>query len=125
MKAYAINLCIVLAAVFAPAKGMLISALCLIAVDLITGIMAAKKQGTPVTSAGLRRTVSKLLVYEIAIALAYIAQHYLMNDMVPAASIVSGFVGITELTSCYENMNTIGGNDLLKKVIDKLGSSNQ
>lgn len=125
MKQLAVNAGLAILAVFAPIQGMLVTALVLIVVDLITGVMAARKQGTPITSAGFRRTASKLLVYEIAIAIAYLAQHYLMNDAIPAASIVSGFVGLTELTSCMENLNTLSGANLLKTVIDKLGSQNQ
>lgn len=125
MKSFLVNAGLTIAAIFAPAKEMMLTALVLILVDLVTGVMASRKEGSKITSAGFRRTVSKLLVYESAIALAFLAQHYLMNDTIPAASIVSGFVGLTELTSCLENINILGGNDMLKSIIKKLGSANQ
>lgn len=118
-------LCIAVIAVFAPAKAMILSSLALIVVDLITGIMASRKQQIPITSAGIRRTVSKLFVYEAAILLAFLAQQYLLGEVIPAASIVSGIIGITELTSCLENINIISGQNLLKSIIDKLGSVNK
>jgi len=111
-------------AVFAPAKAMIISSLALVLMDLVTGILAARKQNIPITSAGLRNTVSKLFIYEIAIMLGFLTQHYLMDDVIPCANIIAGMVGITELTSCLENLNTIGGNNILKAIIDKLGSQN-
>lgn len=125
MKDLTIKLGIALAAVFAPAKGMLLTALALIIMDLVLGVWASKKQSIPITSAAFGRTVTKLLVYEVAIALAFLAQHYLMNDVIPAASIVASFVGMTELMSCMENLNIIGGGDLLRSILDKLGSQNK
>lgn len=111
-------------AVFAPAQAMILTALALVVMDLITGVLAAKKQNIPITSAGLRRTISKLFIYEIAIMLGFLTQTYLTGDHVPVASIISGFIGLTELTSCLENLNTMSGNDLLKAILDKIGSKN-
>lgn len=125
MKGTALKLLVVLASVFAPAGPMLGTALALILIDLVTGVIAAKKQGLPITSAGIGRSVVKLLVYESAIALAFLVQKYMTGDAVPAASIVSGLVGMTELLSCLENINIISGGDLLKSIIAKLGSKNQ
>lgn len=125
MKQYIINLLLSVVAVFAPAKAMILSSGALIMFDLITGIMASRKQGIPITSSGLRRTVSKMLVYEISIILAFITQKYLTGDSVPVANIAAGFVGITELVSCMENLNVLSGNNLLKVLLDKLGSVNQ
>lgn len=112
-------------AVFAPAKEMIFTSLVLITVDLITGILAARKEGTPITSAGLRRTIVKLAVYEGAIILGYLTQRYLTTDAVPVANIIAGFVGITELTSCMENLNKISDGKILKVLLEKLGSINQ
>ena len=121
IKAFAIAII----AVFAPAKAMILSSMALIFVDLVTGVWASKKQNIPITSAGLRQTISKLVIYEVAILLAFLAQQYLLDNSIQAASIVSGMIGITELTSCLENLNIIGGNNLLQSIITKLGSSNQ
>lgn len=112
-------------AIFAPAQSMILSALALITLDLITGILAARKQGMPITSAGLRRTITKLCVYESAILIGFLAQQYLTGPSVPVANIIAGFVGITECLSCLENINIIGDGDLLKKLLEKLNSKNQ
>ena len=112
-------------AIFAPAQEMILSVLGLIAVDMITGIIAARKRGEAIDSAGLRRSISKLFVYEVALMAAFIAQHYLMKDTVQIASIIAGYVGLTETVSILENLNSIQGGDLLKKIIDQIGSKNQ
>lgn len=117
-------LAISIIAVFAPAKAMILTSLALVLVDLVTGVLAARKQGQPITSAGLRRTISKLFIYEIAILLGFLTQHYLTGDIIPVSNIIAGFVGLTELTSCLENLNTIGGGQILKAVLNKIGSVN-
>lgn len=124
MKTAAIKLIIVVLSIFAPVKGIMISAMVLILCDLVTGVMAAKKQGHPINSSGFQRTLVKLMVYETAIALGFIAQHYLMGDILPICNIIGSYVGLTELTSAYENINTISGGNLLKQVLQTLNSKN-
>ena len=111
-------------AVFAPIKGMLISSLVLIAADLITGIIAAKKRGESINSSGFRRTVVKVFVYQASIMLAYLAQHFMMSDAIPVTNMIASFVGLTELTSVLENLNSISGGNLLKQILEKLNSVN-
>ncbi len=124
MRDMLIKLAITLASIFAPVKGIMISALVLILCDLVTGVWAAKKRGEHITSAGFQRTLVKLLVYEVAIALGFIAQHYLMNDLIPVCNIIGSYVGLTELTSAYENIDGIAGGGLLKKILENLNSKN-
>lgn len=111
--------------IFAPIKTIMIVVLILILSDLVTGIMAAIKRKEPITSAALRRTVSKILAYELAIALGFVAQTYLMDGSIDVTKILSSLVGLVELKSCLENLNEVSGTDLLKSLIDKLGSTNQ
>jgi len=120
MKDFAVKAGLAILVVFAPVKGMLIAALFLIIMDAITGIWASLKRKENFTSTKFKRSVVKILIYEIAIAVAYIAQHYLMNDTIPAANIVAGFIGITELQSVLENLNSISGKNLLKEAISKI-----
>lgn len=124
MKDKLIALGLSIVAVFAPIQAMIITTGVLIGADLIVGIWAASKQGHPITSAGIRRTVTKMFIYETALLLGFLAEHYLLSDLLPATKIVSGMIGITELKSIYENLNTISGSDLLKTAIAKLGSEN-
>lgn len=118
------SLILSLIAIFLPIKSLLLTSASMILIDLISGVIAARKQNIPVTSAGLRRSISKLFVYESAIMLAFLVETY-MSDVVPFVKIASAMVSLVELTSVYENINIIGGNNLLKSLIDKLGSANQ
>jgi hypothetical protein len=110
--------------VFAPIKSLLITTAVLIGVDLVTGIMAAKRQQVPITSSGLRRSVSKLFVYNVAIMTAFLAETY-VSDVLPIMKLMASLVSMTEILSIYENLNIISGNNLLSTVITKIGSNNQ
>lgn len=112
-------------AVFAPVKAALVTVLILTVADMITGVWAAVKRKEPITSAQLRRSISKIVIYEVAMCLAFLAEHYLMSDDVPVLKIVSGMVGLVEIKSVFENLDQISGQDLLKSMIAKLGSTNQ
>lgn len=114
-----------LISILAPIQAALITVLALILVDLVTGVLAAYKRNEPITSSGLRRTLTKLFVYEIALVFSYIAQHYLIGDSIPVMKLISSMVGLVELKSVLENLNSISGTDLLKAVIEKLGSDNK
>lgn len=111
-------------AVFAPIQASLLALLVLIFADLVTGLMAAKKQGIPITSSGLRRTISKIFVYETAILMGYLAEHFLLSDFIPITKLITGTITLVELKSLFENLDLISGSQLLKSIIDKLGSKN-
>lgn len=122
MRDWATKTLLVLVAVFAPAKAMLLTALVLVVADMITGIWASLKAGESLSSAKLKKSVLKLLVYELAIGLAFLAQKHLTGEAVPIASIVAGFVGLTEMLSVLENLNRISGGTLLAGLIKNLNS---
>lgn len=112
-------------AIFAPIEHILASVLALCFSDLITGVLAARKRGEKITSAELRRTVSKLVIYELALCLAFIAEKYLLDGFLPIVKLISSMIGVVELKSIFENLDTINGTPLLQGIIDRLGSKNQ
>jgi phage-related holin len=124
VKDWAVNVGLAILAVFAPAGGMMATALLLVMADLITGVLAARKQKKRITSSGLQRTVVKTFVYETAIILGFLTEVYLLNHSMPISNMIAGLIGLTELKSCLENIDIIGGKGLLKQVIGKLGSKN-
>jgi len=124
MKEWLIKGLIVLCAVFAPIKAMLITCGVLIVADMLTGIMAAKKRKEEIQSAEMRRSVSKFVVYQIAIMSAFLLETYMLDNLVPVSKVVAGVIGMVEFKSILENASTIAGKDLLKLVIEKLGSKN-
>jgi len=124
MKEWIIKGLMVILAIFSPIKAMLVTCGVLIIADTITGIIAAKKRNEKIQSAEMRRCVTKFLVYEIAIICGFLLQAYMLDDLVPVSKIVAGVIGMVEFKSILENASVIAGQDLLKMVMDKLGSKN-
>lgn len=124
MKDYLVGLVISLAAVFAPIKATLIVTGVLIFVDLITGILAARKRGEPIKSAGLRRTATKIFVYNIAVCTGFLVEKFMLDGFMPVSKIAAGLISVVEFVSILENLNTVNGHPIFKQLIDKLGSVN-
>lgn len=113
-----------LVAILAPAKALLLSVGFLIIADLITGIWAAYKRGEKIKSSAMRRTVSKLVIYNLAVISGFLVETYMLENIFPVSKIVASVIGLVELKSILENANSILGQDLFKTVIAKLGSQN-
>lgn len=111
-------------ALLAPIKPVLVATGVLIFADLVLGIMAAKKRGEPISSAALRRTVSKLFVYNLTILSGFLFEKYLMGDLVPAVKLIAGVIGVVELKSILENADAINGAPIFANIIKSLGSQN-
>jgi hypothetical protein len=107
------ELMIAIVAVLAPEIGIMVAVGCLILFDMITGIAAAYKVKTPVTSRKMSRTISKTIFYTIAI-LAGVAIQYIMSDVLPVTKIVAGVISIVEATSIFENLYKITGVNYMK-----------
>lgn len=124
MKDMVVGLLLSTAAVFAPIKMVLLVTGVLIFADLVTGIIAARKRKEPITSAGLRRTVTKVFIYNAAIMLGFLAETYMLDGFLPISKIASSLIALVECKSLYENLDEIRGGNLFKSLIDKLGSVN-
>jgi hypothetical protein len=111
-------------AVLVPVKPLILAALAFILLDAVVGVLAARKRGEKITSAGLRRTVSKGLVYAVAIIAGHVCGVYVLAGLVPVASLVAGAIGVVEIKSVLESSTEILGVDLFRVAIDKLGSKN-
>jgi hypothetical protein len=124
VKDFLFGLVVSCAAVFAPIKALLLVTGIMIFADLVTGILAARKKGEAINSAGLRRTISKVFIYNAAIMLGFLAETYLLEGFIPISKIAAGLIGTVEITSVFENLNVLNGSNVFKSLIDKLGSVN-
>ncbi len=100
-------LLLALVSVFAPIKGLLIATMGIVFADLIIGLLAARKRKEKITSAGLRRTIVKICLYEVAIMFAHLLQIYFIPE-IPAVKLVAGAIGLVEAKSLMENAKDLG-----------------
>lgn len=110
--------------IFAPVHAIMLVTGFLIFADLVTGIMAARKRGEKISSAAMRRTISKILVYQLVIMSGFLAETYMLNGLIPISKIAASIIGITELLSILENAEKVYGQPIFKKIIKILGSEN-
>jgi phage-related holin len=114
---------LVVLAFLAPIHTLLVAAIVLTLIDAVTGVLAARKRGERIRSAGLRRTISKLVVYNAAIV-AGLAIEIMMSGALPVSKLVAGCIAVVEGKSVLENADTISGAPVFGAVIAKLGSKN-
>lgn len=100
----------------APLQTAVFSVGVLVMFDMITGIMLARKKGESITASGLKRTVEKLVVYNIGLITGFILEQFMLGSSIPFVKILTGLIGTTEGKSIFENVNLISGIDVFQKI---------
>jgi len=106
-----------------PISHFLIFTVVLVVVDFVTGILAARKRKETLKSRGFSRTVSKVVLYFVAILLANgMDVVFLWNIDAPInfTYLVTGFVCLTEFKSNLENIGFLTGVDIWKNIAKKI-----
>lgn len=120
MKEWLLTSAIAVIAVLAPIQPLLLAVGFLIAIDFVSGVWRAVKTKEKITSNGFRRTVTKMVAYNMAVISGYVLQKYMLDDVLPVAKLVASVIGITELKSVLENLRLITGLDLWAALANKL-----
>lgn len=94
--------------VLAPIHSVLVAVGSLILLDMVTGILAARKRGEPITSANLKKTITKAFLYQASVIVAFLMEQLLL-DGVPVVKVVAGIIALTEGKSFFENVHAISG----------------
>jgi uncharacterized membrane protein len=100
--------CGVLFSFFLPIKHFLIFTIFVVFADTVTGIMAARKRGEPITSKGLYRTSQKVVVYFVGIMIFEGAKNT-FSLPVNITYMVAFTIATTELYSISENIKSMTG----------------
>lgn len=124
MKAWLTALFAGITAALAPIQAVMITVGVLIFADAATGMYAAYKRGEPMSSAAMRRTVSKMFIYQGVVICGFLLEANILDHLLPVAKIVAAAIGMVEFKSILENANSIMGMNIFQSVIAKLGSSN-
>jgi uncharacterized membrane protein len=108
--------CGVLFSFFLPIKHFLIFTIFVVFADTVTGIMAARKRGEPITSKGLYRTSQKVVTYFCGIMIFHGAS---ITFGLPSQIVysVSFLISFTELYSISENIKVITGVNLKTTIL--------
>lgn len=112
------------AAYLAPVVPALITCALLVAVDTITGIIAAKSKGESIQSRMLYRIAPKLLVYNLLIITGYAVQQNMGIKWIPFTDISTGVIALIEFKSILENVSKLIGKDVFEYIKDLLNKRN-
>jgi phage-related holin len=106
--------------ILAPIQSIMIAAGVLIIFDLVTGVWRAAKKKEKITSNGLRRTISKMVAYQLLIVTGFIMQNYLMANNIPVVNLLASFIAVTEGMSIIENLEQILNVSIKQKILEKI-----
>ncbi len=112
-------------AILAPIKPMAIAALVVTSIDFILGVAAALKRGEKLTSSGLKQSLIKIFVYQMALMLGFLVQKFLIDDSIQLVNLISTLIGCTELKSAAENLEDIYGKPFLSQIISLLSKKQE
>jgi len=113
-KLFGISITILSALVVAIGPYLLAVSL-LVFVDLLTGTKAARKKGHKIHSKGLRRSISKIIDYFLAILLSEIMSRVFFQGL-PITYLTATFIGLIEFKSNLENIGVTSGADIWNRV---------
>jgi hypothetical protein len=116
LKTFFINLLVSLLAILSPVKPLLLTVGFLIIVDFIFGIWRAKKLGETITSRKMSNTLSKMVLYNLAILSVYLLGKYVIDTGLPLEKIAAGLISIIEIKSLDESFQKIFGFSLWQKI---------
>ena len=112
-----IEISVSVAIFFAPVWSLVAYSTLLIFVDLITGIRAAKKRGETITSRAMSQTITKFLLYNLAIICGHGASYHFAPDL-ELGKVVLAAIALVELTSIDENFKDILGYSVFGRIIE-------
>lgn len=124
MKTFLNHLAISALAVFAPVIPVLLAMLALIGIDFVSGVWRSTKKGDKFTSNRAKRTVAKFALYVCAVLAAFLLETFIMPDVMPITKMIAGFIGLVEVKSVLENVQSVTGVDFTS-IINKLHGDNE
>ena len=116
MKTFFINLLLSTLAIFTPLTPVLLSVGFLIFCDFFSGLYKAYKTCNKITSNKMSNTISKMVLYNLAILSGFVFEVYILHGLFPITKIISGAIGMIELKSISENVYIITGVSYFERI---------
>lgn len=120
MKQWLINVAIALGAVLSPIVPLFATVSILIACDFIFGIYRAYRSKQEISSRKMGHSISKILLYNLAVLTVFMIEKYVMDGSVPYSKIIVGVIAMVELKSIDESFKILYGYSLYDSIQSKL-----
>ena len=103
-------------AVFLPIKELMLTIGFLVAADMVVGIWKALKLKQRIRSRRMSDTITKLLLYQIAIMSGFLIESFIIAELIPITKLVATVIAVIEFKSIVESIESVTGKDLWSKI---------
>ena len=114
-----------IATVFLPIKELMITIGFLVAMDMVVGIWKALKLGQRIRSRRMSDTITKLMLYQIAIVSGFLIETYIITELIPITKLIATVGAIIEFKSIIESIESVTGKDLWSKIKAIIGRKSE
>jgi len=112
-------------AVFLPIKELMLTIGFLVSADLVVGVWKAIKTGQRIRSRRMSDTVTKLLLYQLAIMSGFLIETFIISELIPITKLIATVVAIIEFKSIIESIEAVTGKDLWSKIKTIIGRKSE
>ena len=107
--------------IFLPIKELMLTVGFLVGADMVVGIWKALKTGQKIRSRRMSDTITKMLLYQLAIVSGFLIEKYIITDMLPIAKLIGSVIAIIEFKSLVESIESVTGQNLWTKIKEVIG----
>jgi hypothetical protein len=112
-------------AVFLPIKELMLTIGFLVSADLVVGLWKAIKTGQRIRSRRMSDTVTKLLLYQLAIMSGFLIETFIISELIPVTKLIATVIAIIEFKSIIESIEAVTGKDLWSKIKTIIGRKSE
>lgn len=112
-------------AVFLPIKELMLTIGFLVGADLVVGVWKAIKTGQRIRSRRMSDTVTKLLLYQLAIMSGFLIETFIISELIPITKLIATVIAIIEFKSIIESIEAVTGKDLWSKIKTIIGRKSE
>jgi hypothetical protein len=112
-------------AVFLPIKELMLTIGFLVGADMVVGIWKALKLKQRIRSRRMSDTITKLLLYQIAIMSGFLIETFIISELIPITKLVATVVALIEYNSHIESIESVSGKVLWSKIKTIIGRKSE
>ena len=112
-------------AVFLPIKELMLTIGFLVAADMVVGIWKALKLKQRIRSRRMSDTITKLLLYQIAIMSGFLIESFIISELIPITKLVATVIAVIEFKSIIESIESVTGKDLWSRIKTIIGRKSE
>jgi len=112
-------------AVFLPIKELMLTIGFLVAADMVVGIWKALKLKQRIRSRRMSDTITKLLLYQIAIMSGFLIESFIIAELIPITKLVATVIAVIEFKSIIESIESVTGKDLWSRIKTIIGRKSE